>query len=74
MPPYLNSKQTLTHFICVAPCEELLKDKYLFALTIKTPQQPTIENDNNYLSNPYIQDQTSIELGLSVQQRMIKQN
>lgn len=35
LSPYRNAKGRLTHFISVAPCLEELKDKYLFAITIK---------------------------------------
>ena len=35
MPPYVNGLGYQTHFISVAPFEEVPKDKYLFALTIK---------------------------------------
>ena len=54
MAPYRNAKGGLSHFICVAQCEEQLKDKYLFALTIKPNQiEKAPEGDENYLENPY---------------------
>lgn len=53
MSPYRNSKGNQTHFICVAPCEEQLKDKYLFALTIKPNHLDLAPEDANFLNNPY---------------------
>ncbi len=35
MPPYINGLGYQSHFISVAPFEEVPKDKYLFALSIK---------------------------------------
>jgi hypothetical protein len=76
LSPYKNAKGGITHFICVAPCEEQLKDKYLFAVTIKPGQiEMAPESDANYLDNPYHKDATKeSELGLTVQQRMRNQN
>ncbi len=62
-------KGRITHFINVAPCQEELKDKYLFAVTIKANNiEFASENDPNCLDNPYLKavGRETEQSGLSV--------
>lgn len=75
MAPYRNAKGGVTHYINVAPCEEQLKDKYLFAITVK-PQyiEKAPEDDPNYHDNPYKKVELAEgDAGISIQQRMLNQ-